>query len=82
LLLLESGRIQQEEVRGWFAGGAAGTFFPPWEGFATVSEAPPSLEQKSQNSVGSTNCIGFVANKEVLGSLKSQVCARHIQLFA
>lgn len=37
-----------------------------------MSEAPPSLEQKSQKScsVGSTDFISFVANKELLRSLK------------
>lgn len=70
LLPLGSGRIQREELWGWFAGGAAGTVFLPWKGFAPVPEAPfaPSLEHSC--SVGSTNFIGFVANEELLGSLK------------
>lgn len=42
-----------KESWGWFAGGAPGSFQPPWKGFAPVSEAPlaPSLEQKSRKSV-------------------------------
>lgn len=73
LLSLGSGRIQREGSRGWFVGGAAGTFLPPRKGFAPMSDAPlaPSLEQKSHKSIAAVwqHCISFVSHQK-LGSLK------------